>query len=80
VCKLPLQQKHSNSSEQGSEWQDALWGSGSGGRISWDRNSTFSGGRIFDHEIEIQFVHEIEFFWIIEQEIELALGALRELG
>jgi hypothetical protein len=29
------------------------FGSGSGGRISWDRNSTFSGGRIFDHEIEI---------------------------
>jgi hypothetical protein len=28
-------------------------GSGSGGRISWDRNSTFKGGRIFDHEIEI---------------------------
>ncbi len=25
----------------------------SGGRISWDQNSTFSGGRIFDHEIEI---------------------------
>ena len=30
-----------------------FWGSGSGGRISWDRNSTFSGGQIFDHEIEI---------------------------
>ncbi len=30
----------------------------SGGRISWDRNSTCSGGRIFDHEIEIQFVYE----------------------
>ena len=31
--------------------------SGSGGQISWDRNSTFSGDRIFDHEVEIQFVH-----------------------
>ncbi len=61
---------------------DKNWkqGSGSGGRISWDRNSTFSGGRIFDHEIKIQFVHEIEFFCKIDQEIELALGALRELG
>ena len=55
-------------------------GSGSGGRISWDRNSTFSGGRIFDHEIEIQFVHDIKFFCKIDQEIELARGALRELG
>ena len=27
--------------------------SGSGGRISWDRNSIFSGGQIFDHEVEI---------------------------
>jgi hypothetical protein len=27
--------------------------SGWGGRISWDRNSTFSGGQIFDHEVEI---------------------------
>ena len=27
--------------------------SGSGGRNSWDR--------IFDHEVEIQFVHEVEF-------------------
>ncbi len=34
---------------------------GSGGRISWDRNSTFSEGWIFDHEVEIQFVHEVEF-------------------
>ena len=32
------------------------------------------------HEIEIQFVHEIEFFCKIDQDIELALGALRELG
>ena len=55
-------------------------GSGSGGRISWDRNSTFSGGRNFDHEIEIQFVHKIKFFCKIDQEIKLALGALRELG
>ncbi len=53
---------------------------GTGGRISWDQNSTFSGGRIFDHEIEIQFVHEIKLFCKIDQEIELALGALRELG
>ncbi len=37
---------------------------------SWDRNSTFSGGRIFDHEIEIQFVHEIKFICKIDQEIE----------
>jgi hypothetical protein len=35
--------------------------SGSGGQISWDQNSTFSGGRIFDHEVKIQFVHEVEF-------------------
>jgi hypothetical protein len=38
----------------------------------------------FVHEIEflieIQFVHEIEFFCKIDQEIELALEALRELG
>ncbi len=27
--------------------------SGSGGQISWDQNSTFSGGRIFDHEVKI---------------------------
>ena len=27
--------------------------SGIGGLISWDRNSTFSGGWIFDHEVEI---------------------------
>ena len=53
--------------------------SGSGGRISWDRNSTFSWGRIFNHEVEIQFVHEIKFFCKIDQEIELALGALSEL-
>ena len=36
-------------------------GSGSGGRISWDRNSIFSWDQIFDHEIEFQFVHEVEF-------------------
>ncbi len=35
--------------------------SGSGGRISWDRNSTFSGGGQIDHEIKIQFVHDVEF-------------------
>jgi len=35
--------------------------SGSGGQISWDWNSTFSGGQIFDHEVEIQFVHEAKF-------------------
>ncbi len=34
-------------------------GKWSWGRISWDRNSTFSGGQIFDHEIKIQFVHEV---------------------
>jgi hypothetical protein len=27
--------------------------SGSGGRISWDRNLNFSGGRHFNHEVEI---------------------------
>ena len=27
--------------------------SGSGGRISWDQNSTFSGGRQINHEVEI---------------------------
>jgi hypothetical protein len=27
--------------------------SGSGGQISWDWNSTFSGGWIFVHEVEI---------------------------
>jgi hypothetical protein len=27
--------------------------SGSGGWISWDQNSTFSGGRHFDHEVKI---------------------------
>ena len=35
--------------------------SGSGGQISWDQNSNFLGGQIFDHEVEIQFVHEVEF-------------------
>ena len=46
----------------------SLFGSGSEGRISWDRNSIFSwdqifdqGDRIFDHEIKFQFVHEVEF-------------------
>ncbi len=34
---------------------------GSGGQISWDRNSTFSGDWVFDHEVKILFVHEIEF-------------------
>ncbi len=34
---------------------------GSGGQISWDQNSTFSGGRIINHEVEIQIVHEVEF-------------------
>ena len=29
------------------------FGSGSGGRISWDRNSTFSGDRIINHEVKI---------------------------
>ncbi len=28
-------------------------GSGSGGRISWDQNSTFSGDPIIDHEVKI---------------------------
>ncbi len=41
-------------------WAD-VEGSGSGGQISWDQNSTFLGGRIFDHEVEIVFVHEVEF-------------------
>jgi hypothetical protein len=27
--------------------------SGSGGQISWDQNSTFSGDRIINHEVEI---------------------------
>jgi len=45
-------------------------GKWSWGRISSDRNSTFSGGRIFDHEIKIQFVHAIKFFCKIDQEIE----------
>ncbi len=31
------------------------------GQISWDQNSTFSGDQIFDHEVEIQFVHEVKF-------------------
>ena len=31
-----------------------------GGRISWDRNSTFSKGRNYDHEIEIAIFYEIE--------------------
>ncbi len=35
--------------------------SGSGGWISWDQNSTFSGDRIFDHDVEIVFEHEVEF-------------------
>jgi hypothetical protein len=30
-----------------------VYGEWSWGRISWDQNSTFSGGRIFDHEIKI---------------------------
>ena len=34
--------------------------SGSGGQISWDQNSTFSGGQIIDHEVKIQLVHEVE--------------------
>ncbi len=38
-----------------------IWQFWSWGRISWDQNSTFSGGRIFDHEVKIQFVHEVEF-------------------
>ncbi len=29
------------------------WGSGSGGRISWDWNSTFSGNRQINHEVKI---------------------------
>ena len=37
------------------------YGKWSWGQISWDQNSTFSGGQIFDHEVEIQFVHEVEF-------------------
>ena len=45
-----------------------------------DRNSTFSLGRIFDHEVEIDIFHEIEFFCKIDQEIEQALGALGALG
>ncbi len=44
--------------------------SGSGGRISWDRNSTFSGGQQIDHEVEIDIFHEIKFFCKIDQEIE----------
>jgi hypothetical protein len=36
-------------------------GKWSWGWISWDRNSTFSWDQIFDHEVEIQFVHEVEF-------------------
>ncbi len=32
---------------------NVYWGSGSGGQISWDRNSTFSGDQIIDHEVEI---------------------------
>jgi hypothetical protein len=36
------------------------WGKWSGGRISRDRNSTFSWGRNYDHEIEIAIFHEIE--------------------
>ncbi len=36
-------------------------GKWSWGRISWDQNSTFSGDQIFDHEVEIIFVHDIEF-------------------
>jgi hypothetical protein len=31
------------------------------GWISWDQNSTFSGDQIFDHEVKIVFVHEVEF-------------------
>jgi len=38
-----------------------IFGKWSWGQISWDWNSTFSGGQIFDHEVEIQFVHEVEF-------------------
>ncbi len=34
-----------------------LWG-----HISWDRNSTFSGYQIINHEIEIQLFHAIKFF------------------
>ncbi len=40
-------------SEQNGKWS---WG-----WISWDQNSTFSGGQIFNHEIKIQFVHEVKF-------------------
>ncbi len=35
------------------EWYCIADGSGSGGRISWDWNSTFSGDRIINHEVEI---------------------------
>ncbi len=45
-------------------------GSGSGGQISWDQNSTFSWGQIFNHEVEMDIFHEIEFFCKIDQEIE----------
>ena len=38
-------------------------GKWSRGQISWDWNSTFSGGHIFDHEVEIQFVHD-SWGWI----------------
>jgi hypothetical protein len=30
-----------------------VFDSGSGGQISWDRNSTFLGGRQIDHEVKI---------------------------
>jgi hypothetical protein len=55
--------EHSHSPEFSNTEQ--LWGKGTGewswGRISWDRNSTFSWDRIFNLEVEIQFVHEVEF-------------------
>ena len=40
---------------------DQFFDSGSGGQISWDQNSTFSGGQIFGHDVKIQFVHEVKF-------------------
>ncbi len=38
------------------------------------------GQEVEFHEIEIQLFQEVEFFCKIDQEIKLALGALRELG
>jgi hypothetical protein len=48
-------------------------GKWSWGRISWDRNSTFSGGQIINHEVEILLFHEIKTYNNIDQEVDTSI-------